>query len=468
MKVKLFDSKSLPILSQSTATERQVAECFLFLLLVVSVVIYIFIPKQSNVSMPLFYICFILMLISNYIYFRAKKKKNYFDFDTIFILVYCLVGFSTTFVYNDELIFKAIFLGFPVEEEYINISNLLFLIGLQTYLLGSLKKISKDENYKKNTKTINTKILGIAVFILSIFFIVSGGISYYRSVYDKSLDFGGPGISKHILLLLVSTAIATISTEFYNKRICSNYKMNRFVLLSITILILLLLWAGNRTAASQLLLPIVCLYTLFFKNISFKKFCILFLLGIVSMWGIQNTRANVEDLSLASPILLISDLTIPARTTYIALEYVDTYGYTCGKSMFAGIIGTVPLLPSIVAEENEELLTASAELLTQYTYDVYKTPVEFQIGLGTTIVGDIYLAFGLIGIILLMYLLGYFINKYTTQALLLNYYSVIIIGGMLANAVFIVRASYTHPIRFVLWALIIACLNKSLLIRWKK
>lgn len=465
MKVQFFGNISyIPTIPQTDIKKRKTAEFSLFLLLLLSFVLYALIPRQSDVSLPLFYICFILMLFSNYIYFKAKKKKNYLDFDTIFIFVYCLVGFSTTFVYGNDLLFKAVFLGFPVEEEYINTSNLLFLIGLQAYFLGSLKRI-RIKKEKAKAVFISTQIMALFIFILCIAFIASGGISYYRSVYNTDIGSDGPGISKHILLLLTATSIAAIATEFYNKAISSKYKINKLLLIIILLTIALLLWAGNRTAASQLLLPTICLYTLLFRNISFKSFFGLSLIGILLMWGIQNTRSN-EGFSLVSPILLISDLTIPARTTYSSLDYVDQYGYTYGKSMSMGIIGTIPFLPSLVAGNNN--LAGSADLLTEYTYDRYKTPRKFQIGLGTTIIGDIYLAFGIIGVILLMYLLGYLVNKYTVKTLLLDYYSMIILAGLLANAIFLVRASYTHPIRYILWALIIAYLNKNLLIQWRK
>lgn len=467
MKIRFFSNASLLIVPQVNSRETQIGRFFLFFLLIISLALYGLTPKYSSVSMPLFYFCFLLMLLSNYIYFRAKKKKNYLDFDTIFIFVYCLVGFSTTFVYNDDLLFRAIFVGFPVETYYINASNLLFLLGLQAYMLGSLSKTPNVDNSEKKATIIKTQTLGFIIIFLCFAFVASGGISYYRSVYDTSIDSEGPGISKHILLLLISTSIAAIVTEFYNKKNHTDYKINRLVLSSIFIVVCLLLWAGNRTAGLQLVLPIVCLYAMLFRNISIKSFLGLTLLGIILMWGIQNTRSNVE-FKVASPILLISDLTIPARTTPCALDYVDGNGYTYGKSMAMGVIGIIPFFPSLAVSLDEDLLTGSAELLTHYTFDVYKTPPKFQIGLGVTIIADIYLAFGLIGVLLLMYILGYFINKYTMKALLLNYYSLVIMGGMLANAIFLVRASYTHPIRFTLWALFIAYLNKNLFIRCEK
>ena len=57
----------------------------LMVILLLALGVYFVIPSKGEVSMPLFYGCFGVMLQSNYIYFKAKKKENYLDFDSIFI-----------------------------------------------------------------------------------------------------------------------------------------------------------------------------------------------------------------------------------------------------------------------------------------------------------------------------------------------------------------------------------------------
>lgn len=439
----------------------------LLIVLLIALGIYFFTPMRGIVSMPLFYTCFSLMLISNYIYFKGKKKSNYLDFDTIFIVVYCLVGFSTTFFYNNYEVFRAVFLGFPVDEGYINKGNLLFLIGLLSYMLGSLIPIQIKKITKKPF-VIKTNFLVVFVFILVVSFIGLGGIEYYRSEYNDSVKGGDAGLVKYILLLLVTTAMALIGTEFYNKKINESYKISWFAFGALFFLICTLLVIGNRTAASQILLPIICLYAFFFKNINFKKFLIFILVGIPFMWFFQQIRTNQVSFELSNPIMLILDLTIPMKNTYTALDYVEINDYTYGESMIYNISGVIPFLPSVISENYPKIVEGSAELLTGYTYLNHYTPDDFQIGLGTTIIADIYLAFGVIGVIILMFFLGKYINILTYKSAFLNYYSIIILTGFLGNAIFIVRASYFHPLRFIVWALLLATLNRFLHRAWKR
>lgn len=448
-------------------SEINIPKIMLLILLLIALGVYFFTPTNGTVSMPLFYGCFGLMLLSNYIYFKGKKKSNYLDFDTIFIVIYCLVGFSTTFFYNNYEVFRAVFLGFPVDEEYINKGNLLFLIGLQSYMFGSLSPVRIRKN-KKKPFVIKTNFLIVFVFVLIIAFIGFGGIDYYRSEYNDAFKGGGGTIVKYILLLLITTAMALIGTEFYNKKINTEYKISWFAFSAMFFLICTLLIIGNRTAASQILLPIICLYAVFFKKISFKKFIIFTFCGIVLMWIIQQTRTGQETFELTNPILLILDLTIPMRNTYAALQYVDMKDFTYGSSMVIDVSGVVPFLPSFVQESFPELNSGSAVLLTNYTYLNSGTPEEFQIGLGTTIIADIYVSFGLIGVLIFMYTLGYLVNKWSNRSYQLNYYSIIILCGFLGNAVFMVRAGYFHPLRFIVWAFVLAYLNRFLHRAWKR
>jgi membrane-anchored protein YejM (alkaline phosphatase superfamily) len=110
----------------------------------------------------------------------------------------------------------------------------------------------------------------------------------------------------------------------------------------------------------------------------------------------------------------------------------------------------------------------SAELLTDYTHSRAGTPDNFQIGLGTTIVADIYLAFGLVGILLLMYFMGYMVNRWLVKSRQLNYYSIIILCAVLGNSIFLVRAGYFHAFRFMVWAVVLASINILLQRKWRR
>lgn len=58
------------------------------------------------------------------------------------------MGFLATNFYNESY-FHLLFWGIPFDEQFINTGNLIFLLGMQTFMLGSL---SFSREYKKNAK----------------------------------------------------------------------------------------------------------------------------------------------------------------------------------------------------------------------------------------------------------------------------------------------------------------------------
>lgn len=73
-------------------------------------------------------------------------------------------------------------------------------------------------------------------------------------MYGKSANAELSGPINQLQSLLQATLIATIGTEFYNLRACRK-KPNKLFLLVCVTLSFLMLYAGNRTFAMQILLP---------------------------------------------------------------------------------------------------------------------------------------------------------------------------------------------------------------------
>lgn len=416
----------------------------------VSFCIYTYFPLQMPMSKVLFYIAFAWALLSLVIFFFYKKKVNYFDFDTIFIFMAYIVHFLSPFFY-DESYYRLLFLGFDFDTTFINSATWIAVLGMQAYFCGSLYGINNSYkvNLDKNNRLLSTKILGCIVTVLILLFIISGGLEAYRELYTGEGDFGG--IYTYFLLLIIVVSIIIESIEIHNKKLSNKYHFRKYPLFLISIFCLLLLSVGNRTAFSQLCLPLLGLYCLLFKPVKLKIFIVLMFLGIFSMWIIQNNRAK-QDINMGEVnyVMLFTDLTIPSRTLYVGMEYVEKNGYTYGKSMMAGILGVIPKLPSLFSDSIREM--GSAELITNYTYDSLGSFSERRTGLGTTIIADIYLSFGTWGVVCLMFFLGRFVYIHQRRANS-NVYSLIILAAMLANSVFLVRASYTHTIRYILWSL---------------
>lgn len=446
--------------AESHDKKRPYQILFLGILTVSSIVMYLFRPMV--VSMPFNYASFVIFLLSTFTYFSIKKKTNYFDFDTLFILLLAVIGFAySVFIYDESEPFNIAFsLSFDVK--FIPTGTILFVIGLQSYYWGSLavRENKQKEKALDITKIvpINNTALSIIVIFLCIAFILSGGVQFYRSIYYFNNNAAEPGLVLQLMSLLHAFAITAIATEFYNKLIDKEHRISLILVLSISIVILLMLYAGNRTLASQLALPIAGLYTLYFKDIGKLKFLIFVLIGTLLMWLIQFTRVGEQVESVEKGSQFIRDLTIPTRSTYSCMEYVEQFGHTWGKNLLGGLIGIIPSLERVLVANFgvDPRSLGSAEVLTDYTLgpDPY-------VGLGTNIIADLFLSFDIVGVIFFMFLLGYFVSWSQYKARMISYYSMIVYACIMSFAVFLERTTFTHPAKLLVWSLIIGVINKS-------
>lgn len=436
----------------------------LFIEFIVALIIMTWCPRQMQVSMPLFYVTFSMAVISCISYFRAKNKTNYLDFDTLFISVLFIISFFSTFFYN-AYFYKYLFLGFAFDESYINYGSLVSLIGLQSYFIGSLicdkKRLNERQHVNVSSKKLlNVSGLSICIIIGCILFIMAGGLNYYQRIYANTEGNSSPFIT-HILLFVTIFSIVLTATEYYNCSVQVDYKIKKMTIFSLLLFACMLMFVGNRTTASQIVLPIVVFYAIMRRNVG-KMQLFIFLIGAIAlMWIFQNVRSrrsiDAQNINIA---MVFTDLTIPSRATFVGLEYVDTHGYTYGRNMMGGIVGIVPFLASII---NIDTVTASsAELLTEYSFDKLKVNDKFQVGLGTNVIADIFLSFGEVGVVIFMYFLGWFVCYVQRKTVRLNYYSMVVYSALVANSVFLARASYTHPLRYIVIGLLVAYLVKNM------
>jgi oligosaccharide repeat unit polymerase len=425
-------------------------------LLLFTSIIHLMVQPRYETSRTGIYLTFISVIISTYLYFKHSKKVNYLDFDTIFIIILLIVGYAyPVFLFDTNYPF-IFFFGMDFSLDNLVSGTIIYTIGVQSYFLGSLSV--KKRNHIFSSNKINTLYLSITVLVLSFLFILVGGYSYFQNMYKNvgQVEVGPVG---QVMALLSSFSIVTIASEFYNIKTCNNYKIKKIAIISILTISVIMLIAGNRTFASQLLLPIIVLYAVFKKNIGFIGIVIFVVVSIFAMYFIQLNRSG-HSIGLSSDVVfVVKDLVIPARNNYICIEYVDKYGYTYGKNMGGGLIGVIPSLERILVTyfDVNPRTFGSAEIFTDYTLGTSPT-----VGLGTTIIADIYLSFGVSGIIVLMYLLGYFSKSIYLRAIQLDYYSIIAYAAITSFSVYWVRTTYTHPLRLLLWCLLIAYLNKIL------
>ena len=176
----------------------------------------------------------------------------------------------------------------------------------------------------------------------------------------------------------------------------------------------------------------------------------------MSFVGIYRSNENFTEVAFVD---LFMDLIVNNRNTFVAIDYVDNHGITYGISMLGNIFRIIPMLSGYL----HPLLGLSVYETTSSLLITKEALGEGSIlGLGTSIIADIYLAFGVCGVMIFMGILGYFIH-YLENKMKYNYiYSIIIYVTLMSYSVTLVRAEYFYSLNQIVISIFMFVLISNL------
>lgn len=441
---------------------------FLFLLLLFEVML-LFLLAPTGHSAWFSWLCMIQFVASSIIYIVAQKKKNFFDFDMIFLLTFFFIMFFfPVFMYGTDL--ETLFFAFQYDYNHgvISRATALSLVGAQAYMFGGLmvngEKIRMK--YTKPQSVIPNGILTIEVLVCFALFFVAVGPDLFTHQYDGTI--GGESASAtvtYILVLLTALFISTMAIEINNWSISEKYKKNKILFFVMLTFMGVFLMIGSRTTPLQFGLLVLGLFSLKVKPIKFKWMLVLVAAGIVAMgfFGLmraEDTQSMDNLQEAAGPVVYLQDLVLNNRNTFMAIDMVDRNGIDFGVGMLTSVLGVIPFANSIVLNTTSlnELDMSSGLRITAESLGMTS---DFYVGFGTNIVASAYMSFGTIGVIVFLFALGYMVKfammkaKYQKNIYYLLFYAV-----MISYSVYIVRSEYFVFLRYLVWGLIIVNIAK--------
>lgn len=401
-------------------------------------------------------------LIVGIIFISAiSKKEGIFNAHSIFLFSYFCVNFvHVLFVYPDDSLFPTM-ASIPYSTTDISYCIGIAQIGMFSYMAGvtSVKQIRQQFIVQAG----NVRIPSIANYIC---LIISCMILLYV-LNNKTSTHLYPRLM--VFILALHSAVFFIKIRFCNT-LYDIYKNNKILIISYVIFILSQLYIGSR---GEVLMAI--LFTTGIINREIKKINIVVILngiviGLIFMTIIMLTRMGAVNFKTGSigdvlatgwelilesgnvVLLSLSDLIINSRNLYDGIHYAQTHTLLYGLSYIPCIFVFIPfganiIMPMIWGVTPTDVNTA--KILSGY--------VGADFGIGTNILGDIYMNFSFIGIIVIMFSLGLFVEK-TRQSK--NTYMQIAYYSILANSIFLTRAccvSWTDLCAFIIIFYFILC-----------
>ena len=439
----------------------QVYQRFTKLCVIISLILYFATPNVMY--KPYINLIGLLYLIQLWIYFRVKEKNSYLEFDTIFLLIFSIASLAyPLLIYDPDMPFVPFF-GLSFNTNNIPKALSGSCLALSAYIYGNTKRTKTATPVKFQNKQIRTTYIVYIILALSIAFFGFGGLRYLNALYvlgDANLeDFG---MIFQIESLLTSFIIAFISIEFYNYNINKNYNFNKLAILAIMTISAIIILAGNRSLPMRFMLPLAFYFSLFFYRLSKFKFLVSITLAVIFMALIGYIRDGtaLTDLENLNAEKFIRDIVIPARSNYLVYEVVDKFGYTYGTNLSLGIFRIIPSFTRLLTILGiDSSRWGSAEFFTDYS----QQDVEYNLpGLGTMLQADAFMSFGIIGVILTFYLIGYYSNKlYESICEGKSIYAFVIYSCFMADSVFWIRGMVTLPLKNIVWCCIIVWFAKN-------
>lgn len=431
--------------------------------LIFSIILYYISPNQYS-----FPICLITLIIFIFLVIRTLKtnynKTNYMSFFLFFSISFFFVNFFyPTFIYPFEMDYFLVFKRFNFNHNVITKSTVLALIGYCSFLYGLNKKKLKRSSNQVSNRMLNFNLnnyilyfiffLGL-IFNLLLFFLAKDGILNRRS--DTFFE-----ISQPLIVLCQVLVNLILILVFYLKK-------SYFFLVVPILFLFMFLYVGDRGPALQGLMVFLFAYHYFHKYIRIRTLSLLIIIGFVGFTLISSTRSrdgvkhSISEFQIVKYYDLAMDFVVNNRNLYAGYDYANKNGYSYGKSYLSYLFSPVPFLPSFVTNslyDKEPSELSSGTLLTNEAGATW--------GLGTNLIADIYMQFGLFGVVFLMLILGYFI-RYLENNSFKSLYKIIVCFFVVSFAIYMPRSTLFDSLRYISWALSIYFLIYNILKPYQK
>lgn len=436
----------------------------LFLLLAISVSLYIYAPNEY--SLPYCIYCFAIYVVAAIILLsnNIKSYSSAFLFEVFFSFSYLFVNYVyPVFIYGIDPYFSLFARGF--NENIMTKCTALASIGFVSYSIGQFK----DGKFLNNQTTGNrfwlspVGFIDITILALLLISFLIPNLTALRSGY--TMEGSGGGFFFIFALFYI-----------YKYFACSIGKTKPFVKIVlwglIGLYVILNFLLGNRGEPLYLCVAILYCYHVYVHKISLAKFSVIAAIGLFvfyfvgvtrissSQLGVQSRSERINDWEAEDNVLrYANELIINNRSLFVLVDYAAEKGYSYGITWSANFFSMVPYGQSFALKVlGIPKKDFSSTHLTTYIEFGEGGPDAF--GLGTNLIGDIYLSFGMIGVLVLMFLFGKMIRTiYEKSRNRYSYYQILYMIFIVLS-VYYTRASLFSPMQMVAWTYVLSYLAR--------
>lgn len=431
---------------------REFALLLKFAFLLLSVLLVFFSPRCFSYE---FCACILfLYLIENLLYFTCYKE-DVVSFHGVFFLSFLFANFIYPVFYYVDNTYVSLF-RFEFDESVISYATSVAFCAYSCYLLGVL---SVDRKMAFKLKSCNARFVtcsfidALFYLILLLFFCYTflGGFDYIEDTYEND-NFGSTPF--YIRIMVMSLRYLMLIFLMYMFQMYKNkHVLRKKYIYTIVAVCICFILAGNRGMPLGVLLLLLIGFNDCIRKINLSWLFAFGVIGVVllSFFSYFRYDSSISFLDFSdiieSPFDLFLDLIINNRNLYSLISYAEHNGYTYFSTQL-GIFSFIPFAQSFIVN----VFDVGLHNLTSADFNSYLTfgSVAGELGLGTNMVSDIYLSFGLIGVVVIFYLFGIYL-QYCKSNSINSIYCFIAYSVMVSDSVFIVRGSVFEIVKLLIW-----------------
>lgn len=436
---------------------------FYFISALISLGLYYIAPNQVDYAFQV--ICFLLFLVQALAVLREDiRREGILSFNLIFLFSFFLVTYA----------FPLFLIGVTMAqregiEAYIDFNVSCKCSALSTFAI-SIYFWSYKRRRKKIfdfSRLIKTERLGTINYIYYVLFVVM----IYITV-NYMIKVGGiaveSGYWSSLFLACLPLCLIYNTKEHHVRNLNQYLSKNIWILLPSILLMLLYFIIGDRGLVIVSGIVIVSVYSIFVKHVKPILFLTGIIVGSILMFVVRETRTTESALSTgntsafiqdaegtinaSSTLAVFSDLTGIHRELYIGYDYVEHNGLLEPMQALIVPFYPLPLVPGIMSQAM--FGKTMDDLKPGYAlnrYMAYSGHGHF----GIHCVIDVYMRWGMLGVIFAFYLWGYMVASLKASRNR-NLLGVALYVTLLASAISIPRQPLLDMLRTLSYVIILA------------
>ena len=396
-------------------------------------------------------VLFLLFVSNAFLLYVQDRKNEPLGFNILFTISFFLVSYIyPVFVYPIMPNYSMFAYG-GFSSDVITKATALVNVAYAVYSVGYTRNFSAmnlgervTPVYLISTKQ-NDRIVTLEI-ILFVLIVITGGLEFFSDTYSGEGEANASSLFRFIYTFFLSFTLFCCLVD------CTMKGFKNSIV--ICFIILLLLGTGTRTLPLCIISVYLCYYSLRY-HLSIQKVFVTLFVAFVFLSLIGHWRGGGELSSISDNELTLfdyaRDFIICNRNLYAIYDHVNNESITYGISSLSYILAPIPFLQSFVSFLfGIPTYSMKSESLTSNWVLGEGNPL----GLGTHIVGDIYLSFGFVGVLFLFYFLGKIVTSSRMKSRMGSQSAFIIYYILLSGAIFMCRGSFFYSLKNLIWVLL--------------